>query len=175
MNRTLRRRAVAVAAASAFAMLPGFALAADPTDTQASFGFAAPVAESATGTSTAPGDQAVTVADGLSVSLVSDKVGLATDQLTFYPDATSPTHLFFCNEVEQGDYEGAPSFQRLDLATGEVTDMLTGLDDCDASRLTPWGTILASEEAENEGLLVEILDPLNVSDVSIDKDEMTTS
>jgi Alkaline phosphatase PhoX len=168
-----RRLAAVAAAATIVTLVPGLALAADPTDTQATFGFAAPVAESATGTSTAPGDQAVIVADGLSVELVSDKGGLAVDQLTPYPDAKSPTHLFFCNE--EVDYDGASSFQRLDLSTGEVTDMISGLEECDGSRLTPWGTIIVSQESEERGLLVEVLDPLHVSGVTVNVDDKTTS
>jgi hypothetical protein len=169
-----RRWSVLVAGVGLVALVPAAAAAADPVDTQALFGFLAPVAESASGTSMEPGDKAVTVADGLSVKLVSDKIGVGADQITLYPSEERPTQAFFCNEIEPGDYEGAASFQRLDLSTGEVTDMVTGLEDCDASRLTPWGTLVMTEELENEGLLVEVLDPMNVSGVTIDRDARTS-
>src|SRR4051794_27693896 len=69
-----RRLATVAAAVSALALVPTLAHAADPTDTKSEFGFTAPVAKAATGTFDGPGDTAITVADGLSVKLVSDNV-----------------------------------------------------------------------------------------------------
>src|SRR6476661_306963 len=86
MVRISSRAGLLVPATAALLMLPGLAQAANPTDTKTSFGFNAPVAQSATGTFDGPGDQAITVADGLTVKVVSDKVAMQADQITLYPD-----------------------------------------------------------------------------------------
>jgi hypothetical protein len=96
MNRAPRGWvAIAAIGTSLMTPLPAVATASDPTDTQSTFGFAAPVAQAATGTFDGPGDKAITVADGLTVKVVSDKVAEYADQITPFPYTGTPTHLFY--------------------------------------------------------------------------------
>jgi secreted PhoX family phosphatase len=177
--RITSRAGLIVPAAAALLLLPGLTQAADPTDTKPTFGFNAPVAKSATGTFDGPGDKAITVAEGLTVTEVTDKAAMFADQLTLYPNDQSPTDVFWCNEAETEDYPDGTAFpvvQRMNIASGEITDVITGnYEDCDATRATPWGTIIFSQEVEDSGNLVEILDPLNTSGVTVDQEKRTSS
>jgi hypothetical protein len=51
-----------------------------------------------------------------------------------------------------------PSVQRIEVATGEVTTILRGLDGCSALTVTPWGTLLVGESVPDGGLY-EVLQP----------------
>ena len=62
------------------------------------FGFRHPLEESALGPFTGPSTQALELADGLRVSLVSSGVAAAADQIALWPDDEHPTHLFVCDE-----------------------------------------------------------------------------
>jgi secreted PhoX family phosphatase len=53
--------------------------------------------------------------------------------------------------------------------------MIFGNVSCDPSHRTAWGTIVVGEEAGATGRLYEILDPLNVNDVTIDRATGATS
>lgn len=165
---------------------PGRSLAAeDPgleyeqslqTRSQSLFGFEQPVAESATTpSSTAPGDQAVEVAKNLQVRVVSSTVGEDADMITLWPDEANPTHTIICNEID-GTAPGSPaSVQRVRLSDGHVEDIVFGLDSCDPVRRTAWGTIVVGEEAGPAGRLWEILDPLHVNGVTVDRSAGTSS
>jgi len=103
----------------------------------------------------------VTLAKGLQASVVAagpeDDVGPNADQMVLWPPS-NPTHIILVNE--EGSSE--PGLQKVDLATGEATTILTGIDDNDPVRVTPWGTIVFGEEA-SDGAMYEIIDPLDPS------------
>jgi len=134
------------------------------------FGFTHPLAESAAGPyNGADNLQAIQVADGLHVSLISSSVASATDQIAFWPDDDHPTHAFVCDEETSN-----PAVQRVDLQgppESNATTIVTGLSSCDPVRRTPWGTIIVAEEASTTvmgssiatGGLYEILDPAHIT------------
>ena len=101
----------------------------------------------------------VTLAKGLKATVVAagpdDNVGPNADQMVLWPPS-KPTHLILVNE--EGTAE--PGLQKVDLKTGKTTTILTGIDDNDPVRATPWGTVIFGEEA-SDGAMYEILDPLN--------------
>jgi len=125
------------------------------------FGFRHPLTESALGPYDGPNNlQAIQVADGLQVSLVSSAVASAADQIAFWPDDVNPTHVFVCDEETS-----TPAVQRVDLsapANANATTIVTGLSSCDPVRRTPWGTIIVAEE-ESDGGLYEIIDPASIT------------
>jgi Alkaline phosphatase PhoX len=126
------------------------------------FGFIHPLDESALGPYDGPDNlQAIQVAAGLQVSLVSSAVASAADQIAFWPDDDNPTHVFVCDEETSN-----PSVQRVDLsgpADSNATTIVIGLSSCDPVRRTPWGTIIVAEEAGSTGGLYEIIDPLHIN------------
>lgn len=76
------------------------------------FGFTHPLAKSAPGPYTGlDNTQAIEVADGLKVSLVSSSVASAADQIAFWPNNDHPTHVFVCDEETS-----TPAVQRVDLS-----------------------------------------------------------
>jgi secreted PhoX family phosphatase len=111
----------------------------------------------------------VTLAKGLSARVVTSNVaGPNIDQMAFWPDATHPTHLIACNE------EGVaqPGLQRINLSDGSTDTIVSGLNSCDPVRHTPWGTILFGEESGGGpagGRMYELIDPLNTTDVTLDR------
>ena len=134
------------------------------------FGTGQPLAESSTisadpAAAADDATQLVTLAKGLHASVVTQGVAApVVDMIALWPDDTAPTHVIFCNEDGAGD----PGVQRLDLATGEVTTMVTGTISCDPLHVTPWGTIVFAEEnggGTNGGRIYEMIDPLHVSNV----------
>jgi len=140
------------------------------------FGFTHPLDQSALGPFTgADSTQALAVAQGLHVSLVSSAVHFSTDQIALWPNDDHPTHLFVCDEESSN-----PAVQRVDLAgpaNANATTIVTGLDACDPVRRTPWGTIIVAEEAGSTGGFYEILDPehINVAINVINRSTGTTS
>ena len=126
------------------------------------FGFRHPLTQSSLG----PYDgldnlQAIEVASGLHVSLVSSSVASAADQIAFWPDSEHPTHVFVCDEETTN-----PSVQRVDLSgppSSNATTIVVGLTSCDPVRRTAWGTILVGEEAGATGGLYEIIDPAHIN------------
>ena len=107
----------------------------------------------------------VTLAHGLTAHVVSKDPALGgnVDQIALWPSDTKPTHLIFCNE----EGTGAPGIQRVTIATGEVETILTGLTRCDPLRRTAWGTVFAAEENGSASRVVEIIDPLHTTNVTI--------
>jgi len=126
------------------------------------FGFRHPLSQSALGPYIgADNTQAIEVADGLRVSLVSSSVASAADQIAFWPNDEHPTHVFVCDEETS-----VPAVQRVSLSGSPATNattIVTGLTSCDPVRRTPWGTILVGEEAGNTGGLYEIINPLSIN------------
>src|SRR5262247_4044670 len=193
---SLRHTSVACACLLAIASLPVLAAGASAASTQslvardfglnqeeslqsraeALFGFERTVEFSAnTPSNTAPGDQAVEVAGGLNVRVMSSKVGENADMIALWPDNAHPTHAIICNEID-GTVANAPaSVQRVRLSDGQVEDMVFGMTSCDPARRTSWGTIVVGEEAGTAGRLWEILDPLNVNGVTVDRAQGTSS
>src|SRR3954467_8136326 len=90
------------------------------------FGFSHPLAESAVGPYDGPDNlQAIVVAPGLKVSLVSSSVASAADQIALWPNDEHPTVLFVCDEETAN-----PAVQRVDLAappTANATTIVVGL------------------------------------------------
>jgi hypothetical protein len=140
------------------------------------FGFNKPVAAAAsTPSNTEPGDKTVLVAKGLKVKLVSDKVGEDADMIALWPNDDKPTYAIICNEID-GTPAGSPAtVQRVRLSDGQVSDMVFGMTSCDPSHRTEWGTIVVGEEAGTSGRVWEILDPLNVNGVTVDRVAGTSS
>jgi secreted PhoX family phosphatase len=126
------------------------------------FGFTEPLQESALGPfNAADSTQALQVAKGLTVTLVSSVGHHSTDQIAMWPDDDHPTHLFVCDEESSN-----PAVQRIDLsrpANANVTTLVTGLSACDPVRRTPWGSIIVAEEAGATGGFYELLDPANIT------------
>jgi hypothetical protein len=114
----------------------------------------------------------VTLAGGLHASVVTSAAdtGTDTDMMALWPDDVDPEWLIACNEGGAGD----PGVQRIEIATGEVETILTGTEACDPLHRTPWGTIVFAEE-EDDGHLYELIDPLNTTDVQLDRSSGTTS
>jgi hypothetical protein len=134
------------------------------------FGVGRPVAESSTAQISQADAQAdptklATLAKGLRAKVVTTQGPATDDQISLWPDSLHPTHLIVCNE------EGttAPGLVRIDLATGTVNTIVTGTTSCDPTRRTPWGTIIFGEEAGQGGRLYELIDPLNTTNVTLDR------
>jgi uncharacterized protein DUF839 len=128
---------------------------------QTLFGFHHPLEESAIGPFDGPSTQALTLADGLSATLISSAVEAAADQIALWPDDEHPTHLFVCDEETTN-----PAVQRVDLSkppASNATTIVVGLRSCDPVRRTPWGTILVGEENGADGGLYEIIDPIHIN------------
>lgn len=140
------------------------------------FGFKHPLEQSALGPYDGPDNlQAIQVASGLHVSLVSSSVASAADQIAMWPDDDNPRFLFVCDEETSN-----PAVQRVDLskpASSNATTIVTGLISCDPVRRTPWGTIIVAEEAGATGGFYELIDPVHINaPIAVtDRDAGTTS
>jgi secreted PhoX family phosphatase len=125
------------------------------------FGVGRPLRTSALGPFTdADSTQAIRVAEGLHVSLVSSAVHFSTDQIVLWPNDDHPTHLFVCDESSSN-----PAVQKVDLskpAASNASTILTGIVSCDPIRRTPWGSLIAAEEATDGGTY-EIMNPLSIT------------
>jgi hypothetical protein len=141
---------------------------------QALFGITAPVGPSSTasidaGMAAANPLALVTLAKGLRARVITSGVAAPNiDQITLWPNDTNPQWLIACNE----EGTAQPGLQGINLATGAVETILTGTTSCDPTRRTPWGTLLFGEEAGGGaagGRVYELLDPLAVSGVSLDR------
>ena len=133
------------------------------------YGVGHPLDSGATGETDASGAAAVEAANGLTVSVVSDLVGEDADMIALWPDDTNPTQAIICNEIDStvADNLGKPTVQRVDLATGAVTDMVTGTVSCDPAHRTAWGTIVFGEESGASGRLWELINPMSFDGTNI--------
>jgi len=177
----LRRSALAIALSS-MSLVPSIAPAVDfgkvqetalNLGSQALFGFGLPVQQASSTSSLAGnGKDAVQVAKGLSVKVISNQVGGAGDMIALWPNDENPTHSIVCNEDPNDDLTSPTlkeaTVRRVRLADGFVEDMIFGHVSCDPAHGTPWGTVIVGEEAGPTGRLWEILDPLNVNGVVVD-------
>ncbi|HKP94550.1 MAG TPA: alkaline phosphatase PhoX [Fibrobacteria bacterium] len=115
----------------------------------------------------------VALAPGLSAAYLTRKAANAADMFAFWPDASNPTHAIFCIEGGRqviGTFPNSlakynPSVQRVDK-NGNVETILRGMSSCDGISLTPWGTLLATEETSDGGAY-EILNPLGTTDFTV--------
>lgn len=133
------------------------------TQSKPLFGFGHPLDAGATGETDAPGAGGVEAAKGLTVSVASDLVGENADMIALWPDDENPTQAIICNEINSTTAAnlGKPTVQRVDLATGAVTNMVTGTNSCDPAHRTAWGTIIFGEESGTSGRLWELIDPMS--------------
>lgn len=179
--------APSTSAIGAFGAATDAALAAGSTGF---FGFGAPVPASPTvsvaratsfpgGVAPTPGangrgtsaSSLVSLASGLTATHLTRVVANHADQGEFYPSGSAtPTHLVFCIEGVREEIAAGklnPSVQAIELATGNVTTIVRGMTGCDGLRISPWGTVIASEEfLEERGGLYEILwNPATLSGV----------
>jgi hypothetical protein len=110
----------------------------------------------------------VRLARGLEAEYVSRDLASPGDMIALYPNPRSPTHLIVCveqarNGVTPGGNGGMnPSLQRVELSTGKVETILHGMDHCDGVRMTPWGTVLATEETA-DGRAYELIGPMSTA------------
>ncbi len=116
----------------------------------------------------------ITLARGLKATVVanSPNLGANIDMMALWPNDIAPTHLIVCNEqnIEQ------VGVQRVNISTHSVEDIISsGLKSCDPVHRTAWGTIVVGEEAGNTGQILEILNPLDTTDITVDRDAGTTS
>ena len=190
-----RRTTGAVAGVAIAGILAGAAIAgsSDPgadyqhllsAKSQPLFGFGHPLDAGVAGAFTGPGDEAVELAKGVTATIVTDAVGRRADMIALWPDDAHPTHAIICNEIDTANPNaggspnpdfGKATVQRVRLSDGQVTDMMTGHNACDPARRTAWGTILVGEENGATGRLWEILDPLDVTGVTVNRAAGTTS
>jgi hypothetical protein len=150
------------------------------------FGFVRPVAatsiEDLPRRPQQPVSELLDVAKGLKAEIFSREIAHNADQFAFWPTDANPTHIIACIEVFSPEVIGAfpngtpkltPGVQRIDLKTREVATIVRGTAGCDGIRLTPWGTILFTEEDGSFtgdghlGNAFELLDPLAISDVTV--------
>jgi hypothetical protein len=173
-------------------MMSGTASAADfgelmqkqlETGTARLFGFTKPITASATmpsgfarASEGQPASAQIVLAPGLQVRYLTRTAADKTDQMALWPNDTAPTHLITCVEEFERQVIGQfpngttekynPSVQRIRLTDGKVETVLRGMAGCDGIRRTPWGTILATEEA-SDGQAYEILNPLQLTDLTL--------
>src|SRR5262245_2718877 len=125
-------------------------------------------------TALADPDTLFTLAHGLQARVVSTQAAPTIDQISLWPNDTNPQWLIACNEEGSSD----PGLQRINIATGAAATIVTGTEDCDPTRRTPWGTIVFGEEdgsGPNGGALYELIDPIHTKNVELDRSTGTFS
>ena len=120
----------------------------------------------------------VTLAKGLTAHVVTTTTGQTAgpniDQMVLWPSRSNPQWIIACNEEGATD----PGLQRIDLATGDTTTIVTGTVSCDPTRATPWGTVLFGEEdggGPTGGRMYELIDPVHTTGVTLDRTTGTFS
>ena len=138
------------------------------------FGVEGPLARSSTASVTAAEATAyprrlATLARSLRARVVTHGVAPPVlDMLALWPNSSHPSWLIACNESGPAD----PGLVRINLSTGASETIVTGTSACDPARRTPWGTILFAEEAgggPSGGRVYELIDPLNTTNVTLDR------
>jgi hypothetical protein len=109
----------------------------------------------------------VTLAKGLHARVLSANASLGPniDMMALWPDEANPTHIIACNE--QGT--GQVAVQRIQISNGQPENILTGMSSCDPVKRTAWGTVIVGEEVGNTGWLLEIINPLQTTNVSFNR------
>ncbi len=171
--------AAAVLAGTAYALVKGDPGAAYQVQlgkqSQVLFGFGHPLDTAVSGEFSGPGDRAVELASGLSARVTTSSVGEVADMIALWPDDENPTHAIVCNEIDGSGPGSAATVQRVRLSDGQVSDMIFGHVSCDPAHRTGWGTVVVGEESGSSGRLWEILDPLSVNGVRVDRAAGTSS
>jgi secreted PhoX family phosphatase len=129
----------------------------------------APATEGAYRTESQSASDQVMLAKGLQAEYVTRNAGDKTDMMVLWPQ-DNPTHIVTCVEGNREDIgmgKFNPAVQRIDLQTGAVETILRGMDRCDGIRTTVWGTVLATEEAD-DGMAYEIAQPLVTTENTVD-------
>lgn len=138
-------------------------------------GASAPATSGAYRTTSQSASDQVLVAKGLKVQYLTRQAANNADMMFLWPNAEHPTHLIMAIEefrpkvigkLPSGLDKWTPSLQRLELKTGKVETILRGLAGADGMRLTPWGTVLVTEE-DDAGGAYEVIDPLNVTNHTV--------
>jgi Bacterial protein of unknown function (DUF839) len=140
------------------------------------FGVDKPIAASSTASITQAEAQAdprklATLAKGLHARVVTTQGPTVDDQISLWPNSAHPKYLIVCNEDDPTE----PGLVRIELKTGKATTIVTGTEECDPTRRTPWGTILFGEEDGQGGRLYELIDPLHTTGVRLDRTTGTFS
>ncbi|MEO7426980.1 MAG: hypothetical protein ABI036_17460, partial [Fibrobacteria bacterium] len=115
----------------------------------------------------------VAMAPGLFAAFLTRKAANAAGPFAYWPNASNPDYALFCIEGDRqviGAFPNTlakynPSVQRVDR-NGNVETVLRGMAACGGIRLTPWGTLLATEETPDGGAY-EILDPVGTTDFTV--------
>ena len=193
LNVGRRARAVAVGVGVAVLATGAVIAGSDPgaayvdqlsAKSQPLFGFGHPLDQAISGEFDGPGDQAVELAGGLTARISSSTVGQNADMIALWPDDAHPTDAIICNEIDSASPTvggnpnpdlGKATVQRVHLADGQVTDMISGHISCDPAHRTPWGTVVVGEEDGAVGRMWEILDPLHVTGVTVNRAAGTSS
>lgn len=165
----------AVAAGLSVALVGGLAAYAGQTDRAApaaslgEFGVGNPLARSSTkdidaATAKANPRALATLASGLQARVVtSGNAAPNLDMMALWP-TDQPKYLLACNEQGTSD----PGVQRIELATGKATTIVTGTTSCDPLHVTPWGTVVFGEEAD-DGHVYEMIDPESITNATLNR------
>jgi secreted PhoX family phosphatase len=185
MKKTLLTLSVSLAISGVATAAPDFGLIMQKSlkdNAKLLFGFDKPISASEKVTVPRKPNQNATnlikLAQGLKAEIVSRKVAQNSDQMAFWPNSVTPTHIVTCVEDFRepadnivGKYPSGldkfgPSIQRVNIKTGAVETILRGMSSCDGIRLTPWNTIVVTEERDDGGLY-EILNPLTTTELTL--------
>ena len=109
-----------------------------------------------------------TLAKGLKATVVTTQGPAVDDQSSLWPNDENPTYLITCNEEGAAD----PGLVRIELATGNVTTIVSGTTDCD-----PHGALLGGRSCSVKRPAVartavgfyELLDPLHTTGVTLNR------
>jgi secreted PhoX family phosphatase len=111
-----------------------------------------------------------TLAKGLSARVVTSGVAASNLDMGALWPVDDPKWLLYCNEQDITD----PGVQRVDLATGAATTIVTGIRSCDPLHVTPWGTVIFGEERP-DGHVWEMVQPESVTAATVDRVAGTSS
>jgi hypothetical protein len=140
------------------------------------YGVGKPLAASSTASITQAEAQAdptklASLAKGLHARVVTTQGPSVDDQISLWPNSRHPKYLIACNEDDPTE----PGLVRIELKTGAVTTIVTGTEECDPTRRTPWGTIVFGEEDGPGGRIYELIDPVHTTGVTLDRTSGTFS
>jgi len=105
-----------------------------------------------------------TLAKGLSARVVTSGVAAPNLDMGALWPVNDPQWLLYCNE--QGTSN--PGVQRIDLATGAATTILSGVTSCDPLHVTPWGTVVFGEET-SDGHIWEMVQPESITGATVNR------
>jgi secreted PhoX family phosphatase len=105
-----------------------------------------------------------TLAKGLSARVVTSGVAAPNLDMGALWPVRNPKWLLYCNEEGTSD----PGVQRINLATGAATTILTGVTSCDPLHVTQWGTVVFGEEA-SDGHLWEMVQPESIAGATVNR------